>query len=203
MTADQGAAYKEASVSAAFVLAQVLVRVHLRPINPSDIMAIKGVYQGCALRQGLLSTGACLRRFCVLCCFFLISFAVSLLKPLRCKVYLCSNPTSTTKHLFCSFKPKAYPAVPGLEGMGTVFKNGPNASKFKVAQHTAPTLRPCVSGGNDDKTRPAAAHNPVACLHLAFRTAEVPATAVSHPRACSTLPHSLLDNCRRLLGRCS
>ena len=41
----------------------------------------------------------------------------------------------------CSFKPKAYPAVPGLEGVATVFKNGPGASKFKVAQQTPP---PCI-----------------------------------------------------------
>ena len=34
--------------------------------------------------------------------------------------------------LFRSFKPKAYPAVPGLEGVGTVVKSGSGASKYKV-----------------------------------------------------------------------
>lgn len=36
----------------------------------------------------------------------------------------------------CRFKPKEYPAVPGLEGVGTVAKNGPGASKFKVVTGT-------------------------------------------------------------------
>ena len=40
---------------------------------------------------------------------------------------------STDKLLTCvSFKPDAYPAVPGLEGVGTVMKNGSGASKLKA-----------------------------------------------------------------------
>ncbi len=66
---------------------------------------------------------------------------VTCLPTLSVSVEHCRNDSANDKavglYVF-RFKPKEYPAVPGLEGVGTVAKNGPGASKFKVVTPATP-----------------------------------------------------------------
>ncbi|KAJ3064074.1 hypothetical protein HDU98_000179 [Podochytrium sp. JEL0797] len=64
---------------------QVLVHLLLRPVNPSDVSSIEGVYAG--------------------------------------------------------FRPRAFPAVPGFEGVGVVAALGPGATKVVVGQRVVPLLQ--------------------------------------------------------------
>jgi hypothetical protein len=94
--------------------AQVLVKLHLRPVNPADVVSIRGLYAGYAATLKPCQIVTCPRL-----CIVLYVVAWCLLRA-----HLLANR---------SFKPETYPAVPGLEGVGTVVKNGPRTSKLKVS----------------------------------------------------------------------
>lgn len=48
--------------------------------------------------------------------------------------------------VYPGFQPKAYPAVPGLEGVGVVEENGPGAGKYKPGQRVVGAPWPVQSG---------------------------------------------------------
>ncbi|PRW59002.1 NAD(P)-binding [Chlorella sorokiniana] len=66
----------------------------------------------------------------------------------RMKLRPC-NPADlfSVQGVYPGFKPDSLPAVPGLEGMGVVEKNGPGANKFKEGQRVTAAPFPSVVKG--------------------------------------------------------
>jgi len=87
------------------------VKLHLRPVNSADLMCVRGVYAGYAAAVKLPCS--------------------DVHPPMCCPACACLVFTDKLSACF-SFKPEAYPAVPGLEGVGVVVKTGPGASKLKA-----------------------------------------------------------------------